>query len=137
MMFAIAAIVLAQATAAPAQPMDMDKPIAFGKLEIACSGVGSAKDDPQWGAYPIRIEFANGAAQNLSGAHITITSGGSTVADGVCWGPWLLVRGAPGSYHVNATIDGSHTTAASNFTVGNGTRQTRVVLRFPDFQANE
>ncbi|HEV2652268.1 MAG TPA: hypothetical protein VGU69_13475, partial [Rhizomicrobium sp.] len=52
-----------------AGPMDMDKPVTTGPLTLACTGVGSAKDDPQWQEWPVRIVFSNGAAQFLSGAH--------------------------------------------------------------------
>jgi hypothetical protein len=137
MMISIAAIVLAQAVAAP-QPMAMDTPVTFGKLEVACTGVGSAKDDPQWSAYPVRIEFANAAAQYLSGAHVTIASGGTTIADVNCWGPWVLVKGAPGTYSVSATINGSNAKPASgNIHLATGAKQARVILRFPDLQPNQ
>ena len=136
MLFPIAVMMLAQAAVQPPM-MESDKPVAYGPLEIACTGVGSAEDDPQWKAYPIRIEFANGAAQYLSGAHVTITAGGKTIADGVCWGPWLVVKGTPGTYHVSATISGSSTQPGSNFTVKEGAAQTRIILRFPDFAASQ
>ncbi len=139
MMFPTAAIMLAAAMMAPnlPQPMAMDTPVSFGNLEIVCTGVGSAKDDPQWAAYPIRIEFSNGGAQYLSGAHVTLASGAAAVADLNCAGPWVLVKGAPGAYHVTASINGSMAKpATAAFTLGTGA-QKRVVLRFPDFQANE
>jgi hypothetical protein len=139
MTFPTAAIMLAAALVAPTmpQPMAMDTPVAYGNLETVCTGVGSAKDDPAWSAYPVRIEFSNGGAQNLAGAHVTLSNGGNAVADLNCAGPWVLVKGAPGSYHVTASINGSTAKpATANFTLGRGA-QKRVVLRFPDFQANE
>src|SRR5258708_277298 len=83
MTFPAAAIVMAAAMMAPTmpQPMAMDTPVSFGGVETVCTGVGSAKDDPQWAGYPIRIEFSNGAAQYLSGAHVTLTNGGKAIAD--------------------------------------------------------
>lgn len=139
MTFPSAAILLVAAMTAPAmpQPMAMDTPVSFGGLQTVCTGVGSAKDDPQWAAYPIRIEFSNGGAQYLSGAHVTLTDGGKPVADLNCAGPWVLVKGAPGSYNVTASINGSQAKpATAAFTLGSGA-QKRVILRFPDFQANE
>ena len=140
MMFPAAVIVLAQAMTAPPalpQPMAMDTPVSFGGVQAVCTGVGSAKDDPQWASYPIRIEFSNGGAQYLSGAHVTLTTGGNAVADLNCAGPWVLVKGAPGAYRVTASINGSQAKpVTSPFTLGTG-KQQRVVLRFPDFQANE
>ncbi len=139
MMFPAAAILLAQAMTAPTlpQPMAMDTPVSFGGVQAVCTGVGSAKDDPQWASYPIRIEFSNGGAQYLSGAHVTLTTGGKPVADLNCAGPWVLVKGAPGAYRVTASINGSQAKpVTAPFDLGSGA-QKRVVLRFPDFQANE
>ena len=133
------AFLFAAAMTAPMlpQPMAMDTPVSLNGVETVCTGVGSAKDDPQWAAYPVRIEFSNGAAQYLSGAHVTLTRGGKPIADLNCLGPWVLVKGAPGSYEVTASIDGSDAKpATARFKLGNGP-QKRVVLRFPDFQANE
>ncbi|HUO90017.1 MAG TPA: hypothetical protein VMU08_12640 [Rhizomicrobium sp.] len=131
-----AIIVLAATTAPPVpQPMAMDTPVSFGNIQAVCTGVGSAKDDPQWSSYPIRIEFSNGGAQYLSGAHVVLSGTGN--ADLNCAGPWVLVKGAAGSYHVTASINGSQAKPASaTFNLRNGP-QKRVVLRFPDFQANE
>ena len=131
------AILLAAAMTAPTmpQPMAMDTPVSFGNIQTVCTGVGSAKDDPQWSSYPIRIEFSNGGAQYLSGAHVLLSGAGN--ADLNCAGPWVLVKGNPGSYHVTASINGSQAKPASaTFMMGHGS-QKRVVLRFPDFQANE
>jgi hypothetical protein len=139
MTFPGAAIIFAAAIVAPTlpQPMAMDTPVAFGGMQTVCTGVGSAKDNPQWSAYPIRIEFSNGGAQYLSGAHVTIDSGGTQVADVNCAGPWLLLKGAPGSYHVTASINGSDAKpATARFAMGSGA-QKRVELRFPDFQPNQ
>ncbi len=139
MMFPAALILLAQAMTAPTmpQPMAMDTPVSFGGVQLACTGVGSAKDDPQWSSYPVRIEFSNGGAQYLSGAHVTLTSGSTAVADVNCAGPWVLVKGTPGAYRVSASINGSQAKpVTAPFTLRNGP-QKRVVLRFPDFQANE
>ncbi|HEY0105652.1 MAG TPA: hypothetical protein VGB91_06160 [Rhizomicrobium sp.] len=139
MMFPAAVIVLAQAMTAPPapQPMAMDTPVSFGNVEAVCTGVGSAKDDPQWSGFPIRIEFSNGAAQYLSGAQVTLSSGGASVAQLNCAGPWVLVKGPAGAYRVTATINGSGAKpVTAPFAMGMGA-QKRVVLRFPDFQANE
>jgi hypothetical protein len=132
-----AVIMMAAAMAAPPlpQPMAMDTPVSFGGLQTVCTGVGSAKDDPQWLTYPVRIEFSNGGAQYLSGAHVTLSGAGT--ADLNCAGPWVLVKGTPGTYHVTASINGSSAKPATAvFSLGNGP-QKRVVLRFPDFQVNE
>ena len=139
LMFPTAAIMLAQAMTAPAmapaQSMAMDTPVSFNGVQAVCTGVGSAKDDTQWAAYPIRIEFSNGGAQFLSGAHVTLTGAGN--ADLNCDGPWVLVKGNPGTYHVSATI-GSAKPETATFTLSGKTgAQKRVELRFPDYQPNQ
>ena len=137
--YSIAGCLLAAAIATPAlaDSMTMDTPTQMNGLETVCTGIGSAKDDPRWSSYPIRIEFSNGGAQYLSGAHVTLSEHGTTVADFDCAGAWVLVKGKPGNYHVAATIDGSTAKAEnSSFNLGTGL-QKRVILRFPDFQANQ
>jgi hypothetical protein len=139
LMFPTAAIMLAQAMTSPAMPpaqsMAMDTPVSYTNVQAVCTGVGSAKDDTQWAAYPIRIEFSNGGAQFLSGAHVTLTGAGS--ADLNCDGPWVLVKGNPGTYHVSATI-GSAKPETASFTLSSKSgAQKRVELRFPDYQPNQ
>ncbi|MBS0473407.1 MAG: hypothetical protein JSR60_20220 [Proteobacteria bacterium] len=120
-----------------AQPMAMDQPVAVGGMETVCTGIGEAKDDPRWKSYPIRIEFSNGGAQYLSGAHVTVDHGDAQVVDVNCPGAWLLLKGQPGSYKVMATINGSMAKpVTAPFEMGHGA-QKRIVLRFPDFEANE
>src|ERR1041385_9214351 len=75
-----------------ADPMPMDRAVTMNGIETACTGVGSAQDDPQWKDYPIRVEFSNGGAQYLAGAHITLAQGGKTLADFDCSGSWVLFR---------------------------------------------
>ena len=142
MMFPAAAIMLAQAmtapTMAPAQngsmAMAMDTPVSYNGVQAVCTGVGSAKDDNQWAGYPVRIEFSNGGAQFLSGAHVTLSGAGT--ADLNCDGPWVLVKGNPGTYHVSATIGNAKPETAS-FTLGKAGAQKRIELRFPDYQPNQ
>jgi hypothetical protein len=130
----LAAMVVTPATA---DPLAMDSPTAMNGLEVVCTGIGSAKDDPRWLSYPIRIEFSNGGAQYLSGAHVTLSQLGRSLADFDCAGAWVLVRGQPGSYRVSATIDGSATKSANaSFSMGTGA-QKRLILRFPAFQADQ
>lgn len=134
------ALLVAAAMAMPPapQPMAMDTPVSLNGIETVCTGVGSGKDDPRWASYPIRIEFANAGAQNLSGAHLMISSGGKPVADINCLGPWVLVKGGSGSYQATATIAGSSAQPATGtFHIGNGGGQARIVLRFMDMPANQ
>lgn len=130
----MAGALLAAATALPAaaEPMAMDVPVNMGALEIACSGVGSAKDDPQWGTYPIRLEFSNGKAEYLAGEHVVLSQGGKTQADFECAGPWVLVKGPAGSYKATVTMlygDQQGMTKSATFALGSGS-QKRVVLQY-------
>lgn len=127
----------ASVTPAMADPMTMDKPVEMNGMETVCTGVGETKDDPQWLSYPIRIEFSNGGAQYLSGATVRISRGADTVASLDCPGAWVLLKGEPGEYRVDATIDNSSARAVNaSFRMGSG-GQKRIVLRFPDFQPNQ
>ncbi|HEV2652762.1 MAG TPA: hypothetical protein VGU69_16000 [Rhizomicrobium sp.] len=131
------ASLVALAVPSLAGPMDMDKPVTMGPLTLACTGVGSAKDDPQWQEWPVRIVFSNGAAQFLSGAHVVIGQGTKTLADVDCAGPWVLVKGPAGNYHVTATIDNSTANPAdASFAIG-GNGQKRVELQFPSMKPNQ
>lgn len=137
MMMKIAVFVLLGASAALADSAPMDKPVQMNGLETVCTGVGETKDDPQWLAYPVRIEFSNGGAQYLSGATVKITQGSNVVASLDCAGAWVLLKGAPGNYRVDASIDGSSARpVTAPFRMGSGA-QKRIVLRFPDFQPNQ
>ena len=135
----VAILVLAAFASAPAfaDYMAMDRPVQMNGLETVCTGIGETKDDPQWLAYPIRIEFSNGGAQYLSGATVRISRGADTIGSLDCPGAWVLLRGAPGNYRVDVTIDSSSARAVNaSFRMGSG-GQKRVVLRFPDFQPNQ
>jgi hypothetical protein len=133
----IALLAMASAAPALADPMAMDKPVQMNGLETVCTGVGETKDDPQWLSYPVRIEFSNGGAQYLSGATVRISRGADSVATLDCPGAWVLLKGAPGDYRVDVSIDNSSAKPVNAaFRMGSGS-QKRIVLRFPDFQPNE
>ena len=135
----VATLVLVSAVFTPAlaDPLPMDRPVQMNGLETVCTGIGESKDDPRWKDYPIRIEFSNGGAQYLSGAAVKISHGANPVVSFDCPGAWVLLKGAPGDYRVDASIDGSQAKPVSApFKMGDGA-QKRIVLRFPDFQPNQ
>jgi hypothetical protein len=47
-----------------------DTPTTVNGVEMVCTGVGSAKDDPRWKAYPIKIVLATTGGANLANAHV-------------------------------------------------------------------
>jgi hypothetical protein len=112
--------------------MPMDTPTPIGGIETVCTGVGEQAQNPHWLAYPVRIEFSNGGAQYLSGAHVALTSAaGKAVVSVDCGGPWVLFRVNPGSYKVTATLmsQPGGGTASATFTAPRS-GQKRVVLDF-------
>jgi len=117
----------------------MDNPISIDGTQTVCTGIGDeAQHDPRWAGFPIRIEFSNGGAQYLSGAHVVLsTLGGKTLAALDCAGSWVLFKVAPGDYKVDATLlynQGGGTRSASFSAPEHG--QKRVVLQFK-LQANQ
>ena len=122
-----------------ADPMEMDRPVPMGDVETVCTGIGDAKDNPRWAEYPVRVEFSNGGAQYLAGVHLTLTSGGRTLASLDCPGAWVLFRLPAGKYTVTAELTsqpGGGPRSASFMTSGTGP-QKRVEVQFPHLAANE
>jgi hypothetical protein len=123
----------ASTPAAQAQgAMPMDTPTTIGGIDTVCTGVGEEAQSPRWLAYPVRIEFSNGGAQYLSGAHVELmTAGGKPIASLDCDGPWVLFRLVPGTYKITATLmsqPGGGTSSATFAAPKSG--QKRVVLDF-------
>jgi hypothetical protein len=113
--------------------MPMDTPTTVDGVDTVCTGIGDeAQHNPQWMAYPVRVEFSNGGAQYLSGAHVDLsTAGGRPIASLDCNGPWVLFRLGPGEYKVTARLmsqPGGGTASATFSPPRSG--QKRVVLDF-------
>lgn len=132
----------------PGAPMDsdaasasasvpQDRAIPMNGVDVACTGIGSAKDDPQWNAWPVKVQFSNGAGQFLAGEHITLSRGKDKIGDFVCDANWVLVRGPAGDYTVTAALTGHadkpHTAHFSPPSSG----QKLVEIQFPGMSANE
>ena len=53
-------------------------PTNINGVEVVCTGVGSAKDDPRWAAYPVKIVLATTGGANLANVRDTpLTCAGS------------------------------------------------------------
>jgi len=111
----------------------MDQPTTVGTVDTVCTGIGDdAQHDPRWVAYPVRIEFSNGGAQYLSGAHVELsTSSGKPLAALDCDGSWVLFKLGKGTYKVTATLTGQQGGGTSSATFSPPLKgQKRVVLGF-------
>ena len=123
-----AALLLSSAPALAVQ----DQPIQSGGIEAVCTGVGSAKDDPRWPAYPVKIVLATQNGANLANAHITINKGGQAAMRFDCDAPWVLVKAPPGRYSATAALvsDAAVSRSADFSTSGSGP-QKELTLMFP------
>ena len=131
---AVAALLASAALPASAQnTIAMDQPVTVGTVDTVCTGIGDdAQHDPRWLAYPVRIEFSNGGAQYLSGAHVELsTAGGKPLAALDCAGPWVLFKLGRGDYKVAATLTGQGGGGTASATFSPPAKgQKRVVLMF-------
>ena len=108
-----------------------DQPVTIGGVESVCTGVGSAKDNPAWNNYPVKLTFSNLSGENEAAEHIAVVlQGGKTVMETDCDAPWLLIKAPAGHYDVHASLPGGTRTASASFSTGGGGQQT-VNLAFP------
>lgn len=120
------------AAQAAADPLSMDTPTTLNGIDTVCTGIGSSQDDPRWKAYPVRVEFSNGGAQYLAGAHVKLSQGGKELVSFDCSGSWVLFRLKPGSYTVSATLTDQPGGGERSATFAPpATGQKRVVIQFP------
>lgn len=118
-------------SSAPARAVQ-DQPIQSGGVEAVCTGVGSAKDDPRWAAYPVKIVLATQNGANLANAHITIRKGGQAALQFDCDAPWVLVKAPSGSYGATAALVSDAAVSRSvNFSTTGSGPQKELTLMFP------
>ncbi|HEY5238665.1 MAG TPA: hypothetical protein VIJ62_09825 [Rhizomicrobium sp.] len=119
-------------------PMAQDRAASMGNgVDVACTGIGSARDDPQWKAWPVKVVFSNGAGQFLAGEHITLMRGHDKIGDFVCDANWVLVRGPAGDYTVTAALTGHEDKSHSAHFSPPSSGQKTVEISFPGMSANE
>jgi len=108
-----------------------DTPATINGVETVCTGVGSAKDDPRWSAYPVKIVLATASGANLANAHVSLTSGGKEVAGLDCDAPWILFKPPAGRYTAAATlIGGSGTAHSASFSTSGSGAQKVITITF-------
>jgi hypothetical protein len=108
-----------------------DQPVTINGVESVCTGVGSAKDNPAWSGYPVKLTFSNLSGENEAAEHVAVMQGGKTVMETDCVAPWLLIKAPAGRYDVHASLPGSPRTASASFSTGGGGSQQTVNLAFP------
>ena len=108
-----------------------DTPTTINGVETVCTGVGSAKDDPRWSAYPVKIVLATTGGANLANAHVSLTKAGKEVAGLDCDAPWILFKPPAGSYTATATlIGGSGQSHNASFTTSGSGAQKEGTIAF-------
>jgi hypothetical protein len=109
-----------------------DAPVKMGDVTAVCSGVGSAKDDPRWSGYPVKLEFSNAGAQFLSGENVKLMDHtGQQLAEFDCTGPWVLLQLPKGRYSVTASIAQQNLGPKSAAFETPASGQKRVEIQFP------
>ena len=107
-----------------------DQPATIGGVETVCTGVGSAKDNPAWSGYPVKLVFANPKGEDLAQEHISVMQGGKSVVETDCDAPWVLMKLPAGQYSVAASI-GARTGNANFSTSGSGGQKTVTITMPP------
>jgi hypothetical protein len=108
-----------------------DTPASINGVEAVCTGVGSAKDDPRWSAYPVKIVLATRGGADLANAHVSLTNGGKEVAGLDCDAPWILFKPPAGRYIATATmIGGSGSAHSASFSTSGSGAQKVITIAF-------
>ena len=123
--FALASFAMDEALAV------QDTPTTINGVEAVCTGVGSAKDDPRWSAYPVKIVLATSGGANLANAHVSLSKGGKEVAGLDCDAPWILFKPPAGSYTATASLIGGNNSAHASFSTSGQGAQKEITLLFP------
>jgi len=106
-------------------------PVTINGVEAVCTADGSAKYDPRWAAYPVKIVLAIADGADLANAHVTLNKGGKEVAGLDCDAPWILFKAPSGSYTATATlIGGSGRSNSVNFSTTGSGRQKEITITF-------
>ncbi|HKD48404.1 MAG TPA: hypothetical protein VKB67_12030 [Rhizomicrobium sp.] len=108
-----------------------DQPVTIGGVETVCTGVGSAKDNPAWGNYQVKLVFADRMGQDLAQEHVSVMQGGKPIIETDCDAPWVLMKLPAGEYSVAATIpgaNGARTGDASFTTSGRGQKTVTITM---------
>ena len=111
----------------------LDTETTINGVGVACTGIGQTKDQARWGAYPIRLEFADAKQDYLAGEIVTLShEKGAPILTVACDGPWLLLKlPTAGPYKVDARLMETDTGQQSATVRSPEQGQTRFILTFP------
>lgn len=114
--------------ASAAEDLPPDAPTQVNGIGAACTGIGlTARQDPRWQSYSLKMEFAGPGGQYTGGEIVSVRQEDMEIVSVTCAGPWLLLQLPPGRYRVSAEADGQTVTSAA-FVPKEG--QGRIILRF-------
>jgi hypothetical protein len=115
-----------------------DTPTTINGVETVCTGVGSAKDDPRWSTYPVKIVIANTAGENVAAMNIALSQNGKAVVQTVCDAPWVLFKLPAGHYSARATMaTPPGTSRTADFTIAGSGGQKELTIAFPAAAPNQ
>ncbi|HEX4292492.1 MAG TPA: hypothetical protein VHZ29_00010 [Rhizomicrobium sp.] len=115
-----------------------DTPTTINGVETVCTGVGSAKDDPRWSAYPVKIVIANTAGENVAAMNIALSQNGKPVVQTTCDAPWILFKLPAGHYSASATmVTPPGTSRSTDFTIAGSGGQKELTIAFPAAAPNQ
>jgi hypothetical protein len=120
------------AAAAPTVSVPEDRVVTVNGVDVACTGIGQTRNDPQWAAYPVRVEISGAHNEYLAGAVVSVRDhAGRPVLSVACDGPWVLVKLPAGNYRIVASLAGSDARPRSAPVRSPRRGQLRVVMQFP------
>jgi hypothetical protein len=132
----LAPVALLMLSTAPALAVQ-DQPATINGVQTVCTGVGSAKDDPRWSAYPVKVVISNATGQNLAAMQVSLSMNGKPVVQTTCDAPWILFQVPAGHYKATATMaTAPGTTRSADFTTS-GKGQQEVNISFPAMPPNQ
>jgi hypothetical protein len=115
-----------------------DTPATINGVETVCTGVGSAKDDPRWSGYPVKIVIANTAGENVAAMNIALTQNGKPVVQTICDAPWILFKLPAGHYSARATMASPPgTSRTTDFSIAGSGGQKELTITFPAAVPNQ
>ena len=114
-----------------------DTPATINGVDTVCTGVGSAKDDPRWASYPVKIVISNATGQNLAAMQVSLSMNGKPVVQTICDAPWVLFKLPAGHYSATATMTTPPGTSRKADFTTSGTGQQEVGIQFPAMPPNQ